>query len=200
NTKRRKNGILADTNQYHPHIFFCGPKSSGKTTLLYKTIIPDWMDITKYMCPSTGFHYEEFYRNGSLIGCWDVSGNEGVENCWASFYRTVKMSGIVYVINTLNNQAEYIRKVKTQLIFLCTDGALRDACIAAILNTFDSRSVTDEYTFAYTKHLHDVKEISKDKLRWYVVNVKNGQSDAEWCKALDFLLEFSNKTCCSTIQ
>lgn len=81
-----------------------GPEAAGKTTLLYKLKCPSWTGIKSAITTmraendDVGYHYEEFTAP-FLHGIWEVPGNEAMKYMWPSFYRAIKMHGVVYVVD-----------------------------------------------------------------------------------------------------
>jgi len=139
-----------DRNQ----IVMFGLENAGKTTLLYRLKVKDWkrqeivkdMEVLKGMDPS--YHYEEFPAFGSFrYGIWDIPGGEVMRRMWPMFYRYLRISAVLFVVNTKDETVEDLEKMdlnRRLLHFLLNEDELRCAAFVVILNTELTREAFEE--------------------------------------------------------
>lgn len=127
-------------------IVMFGLENAGKTTLLYRLKVKDWkrqeivkdMEVLKCMDPS--YHYEEFPGSGShkAYGIWDIPGGEVMRRMWPMFYRYLRISAVLFVVNTKDETVEDLEKMELNrrlLHFLLNEDELRCAAFVVVLNT-----------------------------------------------------------------
>lgn len=138
-------------------ILMLGPEGAGKTTLLYKLKIPGWKkaDITRDMSnmkreqhglgvdgglgiKDPGYHYEEF-RSDILrqYGIWDIPGNDAFMRLWPMFYRYVRISAIVFVVDNFSAERDKLERIvqaREMIQFLLNEDELRVCCFWLVLN------------------------------------------------------------------
>mmetsp|Transcript_7788 Transcript_7788/g.8480 ORF Transcript_7788/g.8480 Transcript_7788/m.8480 type:complete len:184 (-) Transcript_7788:83-634(-) len=115
-------------------VFLCGLDGSGKTTFLYTKILqPGWKADS-----TMGFNYEEIREEGKKIGIWDVGGKDSTRSLWATYYRNVRMNGVIFLVDTAD--ADRIPEARRLLHLLANEEELREAIFLIIFN----RHETDE--------------------------------------------------------
>lgn len=91
-----------------------GLENAGKSTLLYRLKIKDWKakemvkDLDRLNKNKAqldpGYHYEEFSGDPTMkYGIWDVPGSEVMRQQWPIFYRYVKITACIFVVDGLVN-------------------------------------------------------------------------------------------------
>ncbi|XP_026193196.1 uncharacterized protein LOC34618772 [Cyclospora cayetanensis] len=140
-----------------PQIAFLGLDGSGKTTLMYKTLIP-----------------------GALRGSW------------SAFYRYVDLWCVVYVINLLETQEDRLTENKAILMQLANEACLKAACIVVVLNTMgtppESAPVPPSQLVSRLG-LYEVASTEGQRIKWFVVDCRKGETDPQWAEAFRFILD-----------
>eukprot|EP00418_Pyrodinium_bahamense_P083833 CAMPEP_0179053936 /NCGR_PEP_ID=MMETSP0796-20121207/22530_1 /TAXON_ID=73915 /ORGANISM="Pyrodinium bahamense, Strain pbaha01" /LENGTH=248 /DNA_ID=CAMNT_0020750549 /DNA_START=39 /DNA_END=785 /DNA_ORIENTATION=+ len=140
-------------NQEVFQFLMLGLENAGKTTFLYrlKIGVGAWSrsDIIKTMahlklgleggCRDPGYHYEEM-RSGNIgrYGIWDVPGNEAMMNLWPMFYRYLRMTAVLFVVDAFSDQREKLDKIalaREQIRILLNEDELRIAAFVLVLNS-----------------------------------------------------------------
>eukprot|EP00746_Dinoflagellata_sp_MGD_P140357 gnl/MRDRNA2_/MRDRNA2_73616_c0_seq1.p1 gnl/MRDRNA2_/MRDRNA2_73616_c0~~gnl/MRDRNA2_/MRDRNA2_73616_c0_seq1.p1 ORF type:complete len:237 (-),score=66.56 gnl/MRDRNA2_/MRDRNA2_73616_c0_seq1:365-1075(-) len=128
-----------------------GLDGAGKTTLFWRLRIKDWKrddllkDIDSMKQPKgakgdPGYHYEEFTKSGILkYGMWDVPGGKEYRLLWPTFYRYIRMSAVIFVIDALEAQdteehVERMDEIKVLIHNLLAEDELRNAAFIVIIN------------------------------------------------------------------
>ncbi|KAL8437570.1 hypothetical protein Efla_000433 [Eimeria flavescens] len=190
-----QSGVLADSAAQAssvPQLLFLGLDGAGKTTLFYKTLIPGWMNIEAAMEPTKAFHYEVFQRGKLKVGMWDLSGHPALRRSWPAFYRYVQVWGVVFVVSVTDVSAARVSAAKSLLSVLLADACLKSACIVVIFNTMGTPADTaplPPVELAGRLGLHQAAAEEGSRLRWFVVNCRDGEADPEWAAAFRFILE-----------
>merc|ERR1719161_1598833 len=87
-----------------------------------------------------GYHYEEFTNSGVLkYGMWDLPGSPEFRGLWPTFYRYVKMSAVIFLVDAAEVQEtpEYVKRIEearyliTQML---AEDELRNAAFVVIIN------------------------------------------------------------------
>mmetsp|Transcript_2251 Transcript_2251/g.4721 ORF Transcript_2251/g.4721 Transcript_2251/m.4721 type:complete len:238 (-) Transcript_2251:157-870(-) len=126
-----------------------GLEGAGKTSLLYRLKLGDsWKNMKneledmrrhkqdsegKWTVEDAGYHYEEL----SLGGFWEVPGTPAMRQMWPSFYRAIKIHGVIFVVDGSDKSEEREEKIelaKRSLHFLMNEDELRNAAFAVIIN------------------------------------------------------------------
>ena len=125
------------------YVLLYGPKGSGKSTLLYSQI--STIKLFEPMEPTKGINYEELNINNQNIGVFEVAGDLQQTNLISVVTSSVKITGIIYVINI--SHIENLDLAKMQLKIVLSDPNL------------------DEY-FIHLFVIYNLKQNDKDKLSW----------------------------------
>merc|ERR1719487_1460426 len=78
-----------------------------------------------------GFHYEEFTKSGILkYGMFDVPGNDQFRLLWPTFYRYIRISAVIFVVDALEAQETEasnarVQQTRTCLLNLLAEDELR---------------------------------------------------------------------------
>ncbi|OEH75106.1 ADP-ribosylation factor [Cyclospora cayetanensis] len=175
-----------------PQIAFLGLDGSGKTTLMYKTLIPEWVGIAGSLPPTSAFHYERLQRGKLQIGMWDLSGALALRGSWSAFYRYVDLWCVVYVINLLETQEDRLTENKAILMQLANEACLKAACIVVVLNTMgtppESAPVPPSQLVSRLG-LYEVASTEGQRIKWFVVDCRKGETDPQWAEAFRFILD-----------
>lgn len=159
-----------------------GLDGAGKTTLLYRLKVPGWKkeellkDLQRvhetkdpqYMDP--GYHYEEFKGTTFSYSIWDVPGGQTMRHSWPAFYRYIKVSALIFVVDGSETgedekTLERIAEARRWLHFLLAEDELRSTCFVIIVN--------------------DKQESGRTKLQPYDINV----DPLYWMLGIDKILE-----------
>lgn len=143
---------LLDTK---PNLQFAmfGLEGAGKTTLLYKLKIPQWKrdDIkrdlmylkkseTNNLGRDPSYHYEEMTAMSMRYGIWEVPGNDVMMRMWPMFYRYVRISAVLFVVDAYSDHWSEVDKVTSNrywMNLLLNEDELRTAAFILILNVGD---------------------------------------------------------------
>jgi len=185
--------------QVHQIVTF-GLDGAGKTTLLYRLKIPSWKpdDIIKDLkhlkgkadvSKDPGYHYEEM--SGAPLGAygiWDVPGSEVMMRMWPTFYRYVKVSAVIFVVDGTDIDDKRLDTARRQLHFLLNEDELRVAAFYLIVNEWDPAK-KENYTDAIYEML-GVSEIEnsepqKNRFKKTAFNISEIKpSDRNWTDIL----------------
>eukprot|EP00930_Biecheleria_cincta_P076281 TRINITY_DN63495_c0_g1_i1.p1 TRINITY_DN63495_c0_g1~~TRINITY_DN63495_c0_g1_i1.p1 ORF type:complete len:255 (+),score=42.95 TRINITY_DN63495_c0_g1_i1:41-766(+) len=145
-------GLGASNHQF----LILGPEEAGKTTLLYKLKIQSYKktDIIRDMAAmkkkgehgkvaDPGFHFEEM-RSATLgqYGMWEIPGNDAMRRMWPMFYRYIRISCVVFVVDAFSPGACSLKKdnlsklvkARDSLHHLLNENELRQAIFLLVLN------------------------------------------------------------------
>lgn len=127
-----------------------GMEGSGKTTLLYKLKCPNWkkdqvIKEIKYIKDAhkdPAYHYEEFVGPRSFkYGIWDIPAMEVRLNLTNMFYKFLRISCVLFVVDTREETAQDLEKMeRTRMLFeylLNEDELRRCAFILIYNNTYE---------------------------------------------------------------
>mmetsp|Transcript_56790 Transcript_56790/g.122768 ORF Transcript_56790/g.122768 Transcript_56790/m.122768 type:complete len:223 (+) Transcript_56790:128-796(+) len=188
-----------------PHqMVMLGLEGVGKTTLLYRLKIPTWKSIAQDMGRlrvqgdgkrlDPGYHYEEFHGRLKLrkYGIWDVPGNEVMVQMWPTFYRYIRVTAVLFVVDgsDKSDQAkEKLSKARGLIDFLLNEDELRLAAFMIIINVHkeagdqpvDKAHIRESIGAALNvTHLLD-QDSSKSRVRMLVLDCANvSVTDKEW--------------------
>eukprot|EP00928_Gymnodinium_smaydae_P067256 TRINITY_DN50199_c0_g1_i1.p1 TRINITY_DN50199_c0_g1~~TRINITY_DN50199_c0_g1_i1.p1 ORF type:complete len:229 (-),score=35.58 TRINITY_DN50199_c0_g1_i1:148-834(-) len=205
--QRCTGGILGGTSET-PQFLILGLDKAGKTTLLYRLKLgqSSWPDdeIQRDMidmrtpnadgeCQDPGYHYEELSRPFSY-GLWEVPGTDAMRHVWPTFYRSIKIHGIIFVVGVGSEETdERIDNARKQLHNLMNEDELRNACFCVIVNQQvgpDGKKIYDETEdeLQYRFGLHDLHQSCNWRTRKFVIDVLHlkGESDPQWTKVMEF--------------
>mmetsp|Transcript_29480 Transcript_29480/g.67934 ORF Transcript_29480/g.67934 Transcript_29480/m.67934 type:complete len:249 (+) Transcript_29480:64-810(+) len=200
-----------------------GLQNAGKTTLLYRLKLGNsWKDmehdlkamrepklLTKdkdarsdaepqWVVEDAGYHYEETL----LGGFWEVPGTPAMRQMWPSFYRAIKIHGVIFVVDGSDKsdaKEENIELAKRSLHFLMNEDELRNAAFTVIINMRgddhqrdrsqkstgeDKKSLdsTDEYLH-YRLGLHDLHPSCEWRFKRVTMNIlrlADRENDKKW--------------------
>lgn len=160
-----------------------GLEGAGKTTLLYKLKIPQWKrdDIesemramkkieNKSLNPlgrDPAYHYEELNSTAFKYGIWEIPGNEIFTRMWPMFYRYVRMSAVLFVVDAFSEHkgdVDRLTKARSWIHFLLNEDELRTAAFVLILNikTWTKHQPTNPVILTYLNFTEGKKEFGKD--------------------------------------
>lgn len=144
-----------------------GTEGVGKTTLLYRLKIPGWRpdDLSKAiggLKPGSskdkeergasgdgsmeagqarpldaGYHYEQIIDTNGHYGIWDVPGNEAMVRMWPLFYRYIKVTACLYLVDASEKGSQdsgMLANARRQMRFLLNEDELRPAAFYLICN------------------------------------------------------------------
>eukprot|EP00386_Alphamonas_edax_P011367 GDKI01036057.1.p1 GENE.GDKI01036057.1~~GDKI01036057.1.p1 ORF type:complete len:224 (-),score=30.90 GDKI01036057.1:47-718(-) len=183
----------------YPQIVVLGLSGAGKTTLLYRLKLPQARNNIQFETPTKGFHYEEVRIGREIFGVWDVPGSDAMKEMWPVFYRYVKVSAVIFVFNmTEKDKNEKVREARERLCFLVNEDELRETVFCVLLNTggTDSRQTAnadiEKEAMAVKLGLRDLQREpgNSKRLKWYLMNVANGDKEREWKTAAEWMCNF----------
>lgn len=207
-------GVLGGQTE-NPQLLILGLEGAGKTTLLYRLKLGDtWQkkDMSKDMyamrhpdktgeIQDPGYHYEEFDMLHKC-GIWEVPGTPAMRHIWPCFYRSIKIHGVIFVVNGSDPREEQIATAKKYIHGLMNEDELRNACIAVIVNIQPARmdsgaskgeidAYKQEDQLHYKLGLSEMHPSCSWRTRKFVMNVMdiNREADHEWIKVRDFIKE-----------
>mmetsp|Transcript_81620 Transcript_81620/g.141867 ORF Transcript_81620/g.141867 Transcript_81620/m.141867 type:complete len:233 (+) Transcript_81620:115-813(+) len=204
----------------NPQLLILGLEGAGKTTLLYrlklgnqwksnemKKALKEMREPNKDgIVEDPGYHYEEFNWLHSC-GIWEVPGTPAMRQIWSCFYRTIKIHGVIFVVNgfTTPPDEEQVYEAKKHLHHLMNEDELRNACFAIVVNTPDSKNrdgavkedkskVYEDNPYLYKLSLNELHPSCqwRTKIFYMCVSELKGESDHEWGKVKDFIKQVLN--------
>lgn len=178
-----------------PQFLILGLDGAGKTTLLYRlkmglawTTMKD--DLKNMRQPAkdydAGYHYEEFaFRGLFSCGMWDIPGTEPMRRVWSCFYHSIKVHGVIFVVDLSETDPERVELARQQIHSLMNEDELRMAPFAVILNVPQGDEPLKDGTKAkvggadapkqeelyYRLDLHNVHETCRWRLKAFKINV-----------------------------
>eukprot|EP00428_Durinskia_dybowskii_P029667 CAMPEP_0170233528 /NCGR_PEP_ID=MMETSP0116_2-20130129/16510_1 /TAXON_ID=400756 /ORGANISM="Durinskia baltica, Strain CSIRO CS-38" /LENGTH=201 /DNA_ID=CAMNT_0010484323 /DNA_START=211 /DNA_END=816 /DNA_ORIENTATION=+ len=105
-----------------------------------EAVQPDGTSVSR----DPGYHYEEL--SGSSLrqyGIWDVPGSEGLIRLWPKFYRFIRISAVIFVVDhfsPLRHNFERIRRTRDLIRTLLNEDELRACCFWVVLNVGYSKN------------------------------------------------------------
>lgn len=207
-------------------IVMFGQEAAGKTTLLYRLKVPNWQasdmvkvigglkhsshakddsgghaeDMAQMARPlDPGYHYEHIYDTGLgyHYGIWDVPGNDAMVRMWPLFYRYIRVTAVLYVIDASEKGAQdstMLANARRQIRFLLNEDELRPAafCLICNIRTNDELDAKPAHEFVEQVlkevGVPEIKEQGQNKARFrcFTLNIATqGQIfSLEWTKIL----------------
>lgn len=136
-------GNLIHSAKESKHVLICGLSQAGKTTLFNLLIYgqprdkPDLnLDMNKMAKEETtfGFNFEYAEKDqANCIGFWDIGGKDTIRAIWSSFYKNIRISGLIFVVNA-NDEDEKIDEARMELQKLMNEEELRNAVLYVVFN------------------------------------------------------------------
>lgn len=179
-----------NTGRGLPQVLFLGPEGAGKTTLFYSTVVPGWSStIATEMTPTPTFHYEVVMRGNVRFGMWEVSGSSTMQALWPLYYRHMAFDALVFVVSVLDPQ---LSVAKGWIRRLVNEDELRSSLIIVVINSFDQETEELEQKLNGVAAALGLEETIRfldnpDRLRWFVVNAKEGERDESWHKVIGWM-------------
>lgn len=81
-----------------------------------------------------GYHYEDGTRVLGNHGLWDVPGTPSMRRTWRTFYHSIRMHAVIFVVDASEEDNKRIHLAKKQLHLLMNEDELRQAAIEVIIN------------------------------------------------------------------
>ncbi|XP_955534.1 adp-ribosylation factor (ARF homologue), putative [Theileria annulata] len=169
------------------HILLCGLRGSGKTLLLYKTLIPKWESTNSEILPTPLYHYEEFKHNGKTLGLWDFSGDPVVRNISNYVSRQVEVRGVVFVVNILDMNETKNTEVINWLCSLESESSLSYSRFVVLFNGTNDLFRGENYE-NFMQKLEPIKSRLGSRIMCKNVNTIKGLDDPGWPIVLDFII------------
>jgi len=215
-----------------PQLLIVGLSGAGKTTLLYKLKVPGWEHIEEDMKVmrdfanmdeaderknkdgetlaedgpkfDAGYHYEEGSKVFGTYGMWDVAGTQAMRHTWRSFYHSIRMHAVIFVVDGSEEDMENIHSAKKLLHFLMNEDELRLSAFVVVINQhrWEEKSITRDQEKHTEEHQHELEETLPYKLgfhdlhrscKWRTLCVPmnvlqlTGESDLKWRTVLDHI-------------
>lgn len=175
-----------------PQFLILGLDGAGKTTLLYRLKLgTDWKNIRKDMkemrepksekdggTEDPGYHYEEIScQRLFTCGMWDVPGTEPMRRVWRCFYHSIKIHGVIFVVNHSETEPERIELARKHIHVLMNEDELRMAPFAVILN---HQQNPDEVIKDGTSTKAKVQGNVKEEELYYRLDLHNVHATCSW--------------------
>merc|ERR1712216_237500 len=174
--------FIAGIEPPRKQILLVGLENAGKTTLLYRLKVPQWrwdktgengqgsLTLPKDSKTWTGlkkegrdpsYHYEEFSTTtGTAYAIWDLPGNDAMRRIWPTFYRSMQVSGVLFVVDgaddpwneTFENRDKVrgrVQAAKDEFHRLLHEDELRGAAFCVIVNNKHGSYVKDNDHWRY---------------------------------------------------
>ncbi|KAK1936848.1 hypothetical protein X943_001211 [Babesia divergens] len=164
------------------NVFLCGLRSSGKTTLLYKSLMNDWHNICTEIEPTTLYHYEELHFGGMKYGIWDFSGDVKVRYIPAYVARQVQATAVVYLVTGMEHSTTARNEMMDWIHSMERDDAFATSIFIVLFNKISP----DEHSHSMEEYMKD-NLLNKDRFLFLNVNVTLGLHDPNWVKALEII-------------
>mmetsp|Transcript_55710 Transcript_55710/g.156893 ORF Transcript_55710/g.156893 Transcript_55710/m.156893 type:complete len:245 (-) Transcript_55710:154-888(-) len=227
------NPLLSWLSDHDPFQFVVfGLEGAGKTTLLYKlrleswkkeNLIPDLEQLKKRDPENHGlpkdptYHYEELSSNiVGRYGVWEVPGSEVMMRMWPMFYRYLRITAIIFVVDGFSIQPDNMDDIdldkidfdkialaRQKIEFLMNEDELRGAAFILILNVKGTDTEEDKSEFAHAIFdMLGAREFEKlgeqkphmQRFKKYAVNCSDIRSDdEEWEKILKEIKTIYNR-------
>jgi len=196
-----------------PQFLILGLDGVGKSTLLY-TLKLKWpsrevpshqvahefeqmrLKNEKYETDDPGYHFEEF-DDPWKYGMWEVPGTQAMRRMWASFYHSIKIHCVVFVVDGDTRDDDRINLAKKNLHVLMNEDELRQACFVIIINQRKKGADEDVYNkdddiLYYRLGLHKLHESNAWRTKQFIINILEDHS-RRWSDVLDFVKGVLNK-------
>ena len=135
-------GNFINSRKVSKHVMICGLEQSGKTTLfkmLTQTqpkdkIDPVYKALSGEELTTFGFNFEYSDKDqANSIGFWDLGGKDTIRAIWSSFYKNIRIGGLIFVVNTRDDDNR-INEARMELQKLMNEEELRNAVLYVIFN------------------------------------------------------------------
>lgn len=152
-------GNLLSSKIVTKHVMICGLEGAGKTTLfnLLVSSQPNESRLNKDLGPDVpkkaaetetlgfNFEYSEPHISANTIGFWDLGGKSTIRAIWPSFYKNIKISGIIFVVNA-NDEEERMNEARMEFQKLLNEEELRTAVVYVVYNDIAQKLDEEEKT------------------------------------------------------
>ena len=157
-------------------VLIVGPKKSGKT-LLFKRFIDRKKDPDKINIETTlGFNHTTTKYENVTFDLWDLGGDPLTKSYWPTFYRNLRFTLVIFVIN-IADESTFSVALKDLLIIL-NEEELKQARFFILFNT----AVDDEFKIKLGENLKNEFKDKSDELITYLKesNVHEFESRVNW--------------------
>ncbi len=154
-----------------------GPHKSGKT-LLFKRLIDRKKETDKINIESTlGFNHTTIKYENIILDLWDLGGDTLTKSYWPTFYRNLRFTLIIFVINIADDESTFSVALKDLLIIL-NEEELKQARIFILFNM----AVDDEVKKKLGENLKNEFKDKTEELINYLKesNVHEFESRVNW--------------------
>lgn len=206
-------GCVGGGGSETPQFLILGLDKAGKTTLLYRLKIGTaWPeremqeDMLNLRSPApkkgsndtnllksrdTGYHYEELGGPFSY-GAFEVAGTMAMRQMWKIFYTSIKIHGVIFVVDGTDDDFQRITSAKKNLHFLMNEDELRQAVFIVIINQRigpDNMGIYDDKKneLYYRLGLHDLHPSCNWRTTYAIINILkiSGENDKDWLKVME---------------
>jgi ADP-ribosylation factor protein 6 len=210
-----------------PQLLILGLEQAGKTTLLYRLRLGkecpaedemrrmrefkerrekgDVKERVVWQAPEDhGYHYEVLQRPLEC-GIWEVPGTPALRHVWKSFYRNIRIHGIIFVVDkSREDDDRYVDEARKEIHFLMNEDELRKAVFVVIMNDKQtgkrakaaaaakgSSREDEEDMLSYKLGLHDLHPCCKWKVKYWTLDVSElkeaGLSQSRWNEIAEWI-------------
>merc|ERR1719199_209991 len=82
-----------------------------------------------------GYHYEVLQGRPLECGIWEVPGTPAMRSVWKSFYRNIRIHGVIFVVDkSREDDDRYVAEARKEIHFLMNEDELRKAVFVVIMN------------------------------------------------------------------
>ncbi|XP_023768549.1 ADP-ribosylation factor 1-like [Lactuca sativa] len=145
-------------------ILMLGLDDSGKTTILYKLKLGDFVATV----PTIGFNVESVEYKNIRFNVWDLGGQDMIRPLWRHYYRNTHV--LIFVVDSNNKRRIY--QARNELHRLINEDELSDATILIFANKQDLPGAMHVSEVAEKLKLHTISQ-----RRWHIQSTcaKTGQ-------------------------
>eukprot|EP00747_Dinoflagellata_sp_TGD_P178874 gnl/TRDRNA2_/TRDRNA2_28700_c0_seq1.p1 gnl/TRDRNA2_/TRDRNA2_28700_c0~~gnl/TRDRNA2_/TRDRNA2_28700_c0_seq1.p1 ORF type:complete len:274 (-),score=45.12 gnl/TRDRNA2_/TRDRNA2_28700_c0_seq1:35-763(-) len=158
--------------------------------------IPEWenkfRNDREFVDYDGGHHYEELEK-GMKHGMWEIPGTPAMRQTWASLYHAIKIHGIIFVVDSKEDDEDRIALSKRLLHFLMNEDELRPAAFAVIINQRKRKGGVcydeKEDKLQYKLGLHELHPSCDWRVKKFVLNVNElrTENDSKWAPVIEFM-------------